>query len=77
MFRLSQLLSNFILKSEDKPCTSFEIDGFPNETKLKGILLYSPWKLNWVLYNENGIIEKVYEKVKTTSHARDILKDLG
>ena len=26
--------------------------------------------------DENGIIEKVYEKVKTMSHANDILKDM-
>ena len=29
------------------------------------------------IIDENGIIEKVYEKVKTTSHAKDILNDLG
>ena len=28
------------------------------------------------IINENGIIEKVYEKVKTMSHAKDILKDI-
>ena len=27
--------------------------------------------------DENGMIEKVYEKVKTTSHARDIFKELA
>ena len=27
--------------------------------------------------DENGMIEKVYEKVNTTSHAKDILNDLG
>ena len=29
------------------------------------------------IIDEQGIIEKVYEKVKTTSHAKDILNDLG
>ena len=29
------------------------------------------------IIDENGIIEKVYEKVRTTSHAKDILNDLG
>tara|TARA_B100001029_G_C15060885_1_gene458370 strand:+ start:3880 stop:4050 length:171 start_codon:yes stop_codon:yes gene_type:complete len=29
------------------------------------------------LVNESGIIEKVYEKVKTKSHAKDILNDLN
>ena len=29
------------------------------------------------IINEKGMIEKVYEKVKTTSHAKDILNDLG
>ena len=29
------------------------------------------------IIDENGLIEKVYEKVKTTSHAKDILNDLG
>ena len=29
------------------------------------------------IIDENGIIERVYEKVKTMSHAKDILKDLG
>ena len=28
------------------------------------------------IIDENGVIEKVYEKVKTTSHAKDILNDL-
>ena len=28
------------------------------------------------LIDENALIEKVYDKVKTTSHARDVLKDL-
>ena len=28
------------------------------------------------IIDENGIIEKVYEKVKTTSHAKDIINDL-
>ena len=28
------------------------------------------------IINEEGIIEKVYDKVKTTSHAKDILQDL-
>ena len=28
------------------------------------------------IIDENGIIDKVYEKVKTTSHAKDILNDL-
>ena len=29
------------------------------------------------IINESGIIEKVYEKVKTMSHAKDILNDIG
>jgi|TARA_B100001741_G_C16395081_1_gene524247 peroxiredoxin Q/BCP len=29
------------------------------------------------IIDENGIIERVYEKVKTMSHAKDILNDLG
>ena len=29
------------------------------------------------IIDENGMIEKVYEKVRTTSHAKDILSDLG
>ena len=29
------------------------------------------------IINEIGIIEKVYEKVKTMSHAKDILNDIG
>ena len=29
------------------------------------------------IIDENGLIEKVYEKVKTTSHAKDILNDIG
>ena len=29
------------------------------------------------IIDENGMIEKVYEKVRTTSHAKDILNDLG
>ena len=29
------------------------------------------------IINEEGIIDKVYEKVKTMSHARDILNDLS
>ena len=29
------------------------------------------------IIDEKGMIEKVYEKVKTTSHAKDILNDLG
>ena len=29
------------------------------------------------IIDENGIIERVYEKVKTMSHAKDVLKDLG
>ena len=29
------------------------------------------------IIDENGVINKVYEKVKTTSHAKDILNDLG
>ncbi|SVC08236.1 uncharacterized protein METZ01_LOCUS261090 [marine metagenome] len=28
------------------------------------------------IIDENGIIEKVYEKVSVKSHAQDILKDL-
>jgi len=28
------------------------------------------------IISEDGIIEKVYEKVKTMSHAKDVLKDL-
>mgnify|MGYP001407504872 CR=1 FL=1 len=28
------------------------------------------------IIDKNGFIEKVYEKVKTMSHAKDILKDL-
>ena len=28
------------------------------------------------IINEEGIIEKVYDKVKTISHAKDILQDL-
>ena len=28
------------------------------------------------IINEESIIEKVYDKVKTTSHAKDILQDL-
>jgi len=32
-------------------------------------------RLTYVI-NENGIIEKVYEKVKPISHAKDLLKDL-
>ena len=28
------------------------------------------------IIDEHGYIEKVYEKVKTTSHAKDILNDL-
>ncbi len=28
------------------------------------------------IIDENGMIEKVYEKVKTTSHAQNIIKDL-
>jgi len=28
------------------------------------------------IIDENGIIEKVYPKVKTRSHAKDIIKDL-
>ena len=28
------------------------------------------------IIDEKGIIEKVYEKVKTMSHANDILKDM-
>ena len=33
--------------------------------------------MDWAKINEIGIIEKVYEKVKTMSHAKDILKDIG
>ena len=33
-------------------------------------------RLTYVI-NENGIIEKVYEKVKPISHAKDLLKDFG
>tara|TARA_B100000586_G_C19779803_1_gene289540 strand:+ start:18 stop:347 length:330 start_codon:yes stop_codon:yes gene_type:complete len=33
-------------------------------------------RLTYVL-NEKGVIEKVYEKVKPISHAKDILKDLS
>ena len=29
------------------------------------------------IINENGIIEQVYEKVKTISHSKDILNDLA
>ena len=29
------------------------------------------------IIDKNGTIEKVYEKVRTTSHAKDILNDLG
>ena len=29
------------------------------------------------IIDEKGMIEKVYEKVRTTSHAKDILNDLG
>ena len=29
------------------------------------------------IIDENRMIEKVYEKVRTTSHAKDILNDLG
>ena len=29
------------------------------------------------IINEEGIIDKVYEKVKTRSHARDIINDLS
>ena len=29
------------------------------------------------IIDEKGMIEKAYEKVKTTSHAKDILNDLG
>ena len=29
------------------------------------------------IIDEDGMIEKVYEKVRTTSHAKDILNDLG
>ena len=29
------------------------------------------------IIDENGIIERVYEKVKTMSHAKDILNDIG
>jgi len=29
------------------------------------------------IIDEDGTIEKVYEKVRTTSHAKDILNDLG
>ena len=29
------------------------------------------------IIDENGLIEKVYEKVKTNSHAKDILNDLS
>ena len=29
------------------------------------------------IIDENGMIEKAYEKVRTTSHAKDILNDLG
>ncbi len=29
------------------------------------------------IIDENGMIEKVYEKVRTISHAKDILNDLG
>mgnify|MGYP005708665123 FL=1 len=29
------------------------------------------------LINEEGIVEKVYDKVKTKSHAKDILSDIG
>ena len=28
------------------------------------------------IINENGVIDQVYEKVKTTSHSKDILNDL-
>ena len=28
------------------------------------------------IISEDGIIEKVYKKVKTMSHAKDVLKDL-
>tara|TARA_B100000315_G_C14392256_1_gene502564 strand:+ start:285 stop:545 length:261 start_codon:yes stop_codon:yes gene_type:complete len=28
------------------------------------------------IIDQNGVIEKVYEKVKTTSHARDIINEL-
>ena len=28
------------------------------------------------IIDEHGYIEKVYEKVKTTSHAKDVLNDL-
>ena len=29
------------------------------------------------LINEEGLVEKVYDKVKTKSHAKDILSDIG
>ena len=29
-----------------------------------------------IIIDEKGIVEKVYEKVKTTSHAKDIINDL-
>ena len=28
------------------------------------------------IISEDGVIERVYEKVKTMSHAKDVLKDL-
>ena len=29
------------------------------------------------IIDENGVIERIYEKVKTLSHAKDILNDLA
>ena len=51
------------------------------------IMVFGERKNSWVEYmgisrvtyiiDENGIIEKVYEKVSVKSHARDILNDFA
>ena len=64
-----------ILIIDDEKHSMLESYGVWGPKKFMGREYMGIFRITYII-NEEGIIEKVYNKVKTTSHAKDILQDL-
>ena len=60
----------------DENHNMLELYGVWGKKKFMGREYMGISRVSYII-NEEGIIDKVYEKVKTMSHARDILNDLS
>ena len=60
----------------DESHNMLELYGVWGKKKFMGREYMGISRVTYII-NEEGIIDKVYEKVKTMSHARDILNDLS